>query len=139
MMSRKTLCLTLCAISVATAAVAEDGVLRVELNTAETTDSACRLSFLIENTHPADITQAIYEAVLFNIDGAVNQLTLFDFGVLPTGRPRVRQFEVPGLACTDLSRLLINGASTCEADELGADICTTTLLLSSRTSIALLG
>lgn len=139
MMLHKTLCLAFCAISVAAQAAAEDGVLRVELNTAETTDTACRLSFLIENTHGTDITQAVYETVLFNADGAVNQLTLFDFGTLPTGRPRVRQFEVPGLACTDLSRLLINGASTCEAGELGADICTTTLSLSSRTSIALLG
>ncbi len=139
MIRKMMLFLAFCATCVAAPAAAEDGVLRVELNAAETTDTACRLSFLIENTHGADIAQAVYETVLFNADGEVDQLTLFDFGTLPTGRPRVRQFEVPGLACNDLSRLLINGASTCKAGDLGADVCAATLSLSSRTAIALLG
>ena len=130
-------------LSVAAPAAAEEVAvepkLSVELNTAQTTDTACRLSFLIQNNHPADIEKAAYEAVLFNAEGGVQQLTLLDFGSLPSGRARVRQFEFAGMACTDLSRILINGASTCEAAELGADVCATTLELTSRTEIGLLG
>ncbi len=126
-------------ISAAGRAAAQDPVLRIELNAAETTEAACRLSFLIENKHATDITQAVYEMVLFNADGSVNQLTLFDFGTLPAARPRVRQFEVSGPSCDGLSRILINGASTCEAGTLGAAVCATSLELRSRTAIALLG
>ncbi len=139
MLPRTAIILTLLVTSTAAPAAAEDSVVRVELNTAETTDTACRLSFLVENTHANDIAQVVYETVLFDADGTVNQLTLFDFGTLPANRPRVRQFEVPDLACDGLSRILINGASTCDAGALGADICSTTLKLINRTAIALLG
>ncbi|KJZ19319.1 hypothetical protein [Loktanella sp. S4079] len=119
--------------------VANEQKISVELNTAQTTDTACRLSFLIQNDHAADIDRAAYEAVLFNAEGGVQQLTLLDFGALPAGRARVRQFEFAGMACSGLSSILINGASTCEAEGLGADVCATTLELSSRTEIGLLG
>ena len=111
----------------------------VELNASETTDGACRLSFLIRNEHSADIASAVYETVLFNVEGAVQQLTLFDFGTLPSGRPRVRQFEVPNVTCDGLGSILINGATTCDAGDLGATVCTDTLVLRSRTEIEMLG
>ncbi len=113
--------------------------LRVELNAAETANGACRLSFLIRNEHAADISSAIYETVLFDAAGAVHQLTLFDFGALPSRRPRVRQFEVQGVACDGLGSILINGITRCEAGELGSEICAGTLVLNSRTEIEMLG
>jgi len=113
--------------------------LLVELNTAQTVDSSCRLSFLIQNEHATEIASAVFETVLFNTDGSVNQLTLFDFGSLPSGRPRVRQFEVPSVTCEGLGPLLINGASTCDAGDLGNQVCASTLMLSSRTDIEVLG
>jgi hypothetical protein len=116
-----------------------DPAVRVELNAAETTTGACRLSFLIQNEHAAEISSAIYETVLFDAAGAVHQLTLFDFGALPSGRPRVRQFEVQGVGCDGLGSILINGATSCEAGELGAEVCTDTLDLNSRTEIEMLG
>lgn len=117
----------------------EDPALLVELNTAQTVEGACRLSFLIVNEHVSEIASVVYETVLFNADGSVNRLTLFDFGSLPSNRPRVRQFEVPGVACADLGQLLINGASSCEAGELGNSICGSSLQISSRNEIEVLG
>jgi len=116
---------------------APDPKLIVELNTAESLDSACRLSFMITNEHPEAIDAAVFETVLFNADGSVNQLTLFDFGALPSNRPRIRQFDVPGQGCDGLGRLLINGAVTCEAGD--ANLCVDTLELRTRTEIEVLG
>ena len=113
--------------------------LMVELNTAQTLDGACRLSFLIKNEHPSDIKSVVYETVLFNADGSVNQLTLFDFGLLPSSRPRVRQFDVQGVVCSDLGQLLINDANNCESTDLDPSICVSTLDLRSRTEIEVLG
>ena len=74
----------------------------------------------------------VYEVVLFDGAGAVSQLTLLDFEDLPASRPRVRQFAFPGKACSDISRILINGAETCTGEGLGDGACTDTLDLKSR-------
>ncbi|SFH43573.1 hypothetical protein SAMN04488020_11420 [Palleronia marisminoris] len=114
--------------------------LSIELNAATTAESGgCTMSFLIENGHDAEIAKAVFETVLFDTDGQVERLTLFDFGELPEGRPRVRQFTIPGKACDGFGRILFNGASTCEAGELGDAACTTGLILDSRTDIEVLG
>lgn len=111
----------------------------IELNTADTVEDACRISFLVENGHAARIDQAVYEAVLFDTDGQVERLTLFDFGGLPAARPRVRQFLIPDLDCADLGRVLINGVETCTGENLPKDACTRDLDLRSRTGMELLG
>ncbi|MCM2563180.1 hypothetical protein M8756_13650 [Lutimaribacter sp. EGI FJ00015] len=111
----------------------------IELNALEPLDDACRISFFVQNGHDVDITQAVYEAVLFDAEGRVDRLTLFDFGVLPANRPRVRQFVVPGLACAGLGRLLINGAETCAGSGLPEGACSRDLELRSRTDVEVIG
>lgn len=111
----------------------------IELNTAQSTDASCTLTFQIINGHDAQIDKAVYETVLFNRQGQVDRLTLFDFGTLPPGRPRVRQFSVQGTACADLSRILINGAHACVAAGLDGDACETELELGTRTDIEVAG
>jgi len=46
---------------------------------------------------------------------------------------------VPGLQCEALGQILINGASTCEAGELGAAACLQGLTLNSRTDVEMMG
>lgn len=123
----------------ATAEAADSPHVAIELNAVDAVEGSCRLSFLIQNGHDADITQAVYEAVLFDTDGRVALLTLFDFGTLPAGRPRVRQFVVPGQDCAELGRLLINGAETCAGAGVPVGACTTGLRLRSRTNLEVLG
>ena len=113
--------------------------LSIELNALEPVEGACRISFLIQNGHAADITQAVFEAVLFDSEGRVNRMTLFDFGDLPSARPRVRQFVISGLPCQGLSRVLINGAETCSGDGLVEDACIQGLDLRSRTAVEITG
>lgn len=130
------------ALLIGTAAGAQDSQgahLSIELNALEPVEDACRISFLIQNGHPADIDSAVFEAVLFDAAGRVDRLTLFDFGALPAARPRVRQFVVPGLACPSLGRLLINGAQSCTGAGLPADACVRGLELRSKTDVEVLG
>ena len=114
--------------------------LSIELNAAtDASSGGCTMSFLIENGFEADISKAVFETVLFDTDGQVERLTLFDFGTLPQGRPRVRQFTIPGTSCDGFGRILFNGANTCEAADLGEGACTEGLTLGSRTDIEVLG
>lgn len=111
----------------------------IELNAVETVEEGCRKSFVVQNGHDADIDSAVYEAVLFDAEGRVERLTLFDFGTLPAARPRVRQFVIPGTECAGFSRLLINGAETCSGEGLPDGACTEELRLESRTDLEVLG
>lgn len=111
--------------------------LSIELSAADDVGSACRLSFLIQNGTEGDIAQAVYEMVLFGREGQVALMTLLDFKALPSGRPRVRQFQFEGMTCADVTRVLINGAQTCEAADAG--VCIDRLELTTRIDTELLG
>ena len=130
----------ICALCPPLPVVAQDAPgLSLELNKLEATDDGCALSFLVVNGHADDIASLVYETVLLDKNGLVDRLTLFDFGALPAGRPRVRQFVVPGLACDALGQVLINGASSCEAGTAGESACTDGLDLGSRVDIEVIG
>ncbi len=130
-------------LAFATGAVAQDDELGaavlIELNAVKSNEGSCTLTFLVMNGHANQIEKAVYETVLFDSAGQVDRLTLFDFGTLPPGRPRVRQFSVSGIACDGLSQVLINGAHTCEAPELANTACDAGLTLGTRTKIEVVG
>lgn len=117
----------------------EQPVLGLELNGAETIEGGCRLTFLAENGLGSDLAALVMETVLFTTEGRVERLTLFDFGALPQGRPRVRQFDVEGLACTDLGQILVNGATECAGEGIAPVACIEALRARTRTDIELAG
>ena len=106
--------------------------LSVELNAAEDVAGACRVSFLAVNSLGADLSALVFEAVLINRQGQVDRLAMLDFADLPQGRTRVRQFDLAGLACADLGRVILNAAGTCAGDGLGPDACMAGLSVISR-------
>lgn len=111
----------------------------IELNALETVEQACRLSFVARNTTGTDIEKAVFETVIFDADGGVSSLSLFDFRDLPQARPRVRQFDLPGATCDAVGRVLINGASTCLVSAEDSDLCDSALALTSRLTVELIG
>lgn len=128
---------SLCLLLASQGALAQDSVgnLSLELNRVDALESACRLTFLAENGLGTDLETLSLETVLIDTEGRVDRLTLFEFGALPDGTPRVRQFDIPGLACDGLGRVLINGVAACSA---GA-ACAERLELSTRTDVEVLG
>jgi len=114
--------------------------LSLALNTLQPTEAGgCRLSFVIRNGLGADIESLVTEAVLFDAGGQVATLTLFDFGSLPAGRPRVRQFDLAGLSCDGIGEVLVNGIGTCEGEGLTPGACLDGLRLSSETDVQVSG
>lgn len=106
----------------------------VEMNSTLQLDGACQLTFMLTNGLEADVDSLVFETVLLNTDGAVDRLTLFDMRDLPSGTPRVRQFNVPALACEDLGQVLINGVAECAPEG-----CADALTYSSRIDVEILG
>lgn len=141
------LCAITASLGFASAALAQDtdltGKLSVELNSADTSEAegapACTLSFFAINGLSSDVDGLVLETVIFDTDGKVDRLTLFDLGALPMARPRVRQFAVPGVGCDGIGQILINGVQSCSGTELTPGLCTDALLPSSRVEIKILG
>ncbi|WP_273522534.1 hypothetical protein [Rhodosalinus sediminis] len=136
------LCAAAALAAPAPAAAAEEEIgarLSIELNTARSVEGGCELSFLAINGHARDVEAAVFEAVLFDAEGRVERLTLLDFGALPAGRPRVRQFVLPETTCEGLGEVLFNGATDCAAGDLGPAACTDGLELRSRADIGVIG
>ncbi len=122
------------------AQAAEEAALSITLNAVSATEAGgCRLSFVIRNDLGADIESLVAEAVLFDGAGRVATMTLFDFGTLAEGRPRVRQFDLAGRGCDGIGGVLVNGIGTCEGDGLTPAACLTGLRLSSETAIEVTG
>lgn len=117
----------------ATAAQADP--VRLELNALHPRDGACQMVFVAQNDTEQDLTRLVLEAVLFDTESRVAAMTLLDLQDLPAGRMRVRSFEIAGLACDGLSRLLINGLSDCAPE--GA-ACAGELALESRVPVEVL-
>jgi len=113
--------------------------LGIELNTVTEIDGGCRMIFMAENNMASDIDMLVFEAVLFTAEGAVERLTLLNFEDVPRNRPRVRQFDFLGPACTDLGQVMINGVHNCTGDGIESSSCDDGLTVNSRTALRVLG
>lgn len=113
--------------------------LSLELNAVQDVGGSCRLTFLVHNKTGMEIEKAVFETVIFDTSGRVVSLSLFNFRELPAARPRVRQFELPEVACDGVGQALINGASSCVVNGTESEVCDAALSLSSRLAVELLG
>ncbi|WP_286193861.1 hypothetical protein [Tropicibacter sp. R16_0] len=138
-LSAMVLAIALPFVSTTEAIAEETSALSLELNSLQDVGSACRLTFLAKNTSGSEIDKAVFETVIFDRTGSVVSLKLFDFRTLPSGRPRVRQFDLSGMACQDVGQALINGTSTCLVNGMESDVCQNALTLKSRIDVELLG
>lgn len=100
----------------------------VDLNTVAQQGDACRMTFTIQSD--AGLSALETQTVLFDGAGAVRVLTVFDFGDIPAGGLRVRQFDMPAMPCSDVDLVLFNGVERCEMADGAA--CATPPVFSSR-------
>lgn len=119
------------------AAAQEAPRLGIELDGLTPVEGACRVTFVARAAMGGDIASLVFEGVAFDAAGGVALLTLLDFGALPDGRPRVRQFDLEGLDCGQVGGLLLNGIEACEGP--GAPACLEALAVSSRAAVPLEG
>jgi hypothetical protein len=117
----------------------EPTFLSIELNMVEQQEDTCRLTFVAQNSLGGDVSAVVFETVLFDRAGQVIDLTLFDFRDLPDGSPRVRQFDLVGVDCASVGRVLLNDIHACTGSNLTPEVCAAGLRWSSRTDVELLG
>ena len=118
-------------------ASADDGSIDIQLNTAKASEQGCRVSFVLQNKLQHRIEELTFEIVLFDASGGVSEFLLLKAGSLPTGKMRVRQFDLKNHACSDISRVLVNDVKACQGEGLTTSACLDWIKPSSATSIKL--
>jgi hypothetical protein len=109
--------------------------LALELNALQPVEAGCRVTFLATNSLPAQLDRAAVEIAFFLQDGGIDRIVTLDFKGLSPGKTKVLQFELAGLACPDLGRLLINDITACEGTGIVPTACLDNLVTTSRPDI----
>lgn len=109
--------------------------LTLQLNALQQAQSNCRVSFVAFNGLETLLDKAAFELALFNREGAIDRLVTLDFKQLQRGKTKVLQFELPGLDCANVGRVLINDVSACEGADIVPDTCFLRLQTSTRLDI----
>ena len=110
-----------------TAQAAEPNV-RVELNTLESTETHCRMTFVVENKSAA-VESLKLDLVVFNTESIVYRRLITELGPVRAGRTIVKTFAIE-TKCAQIGALLVNDVSACVPGEPAA--CMDGLALSSR-------
>lgn len=97
--------------------------LTIQLNKLDVTTDACRMTFVLTNGLVTDIKEASFELVLFDKGEAVVRLLTVNPGRLPAGKTRVKQFDIKGLSCGNVGRVLLNDVTRCAGDGVTPATC----------------
>ena len=96
-----------------TPALAADRVLNVELNKLEANEGSCRAYLLLQNGAGADFQTLKLDIVMFDGDGVVSKRLAVEAAPLPSGKTSLKVFNIAGLPCTGISRVLLNAVLAC--------------------------
>ncbi|MBU8539521.1 Tat pathway signal protein [Falsiroseomonas tokyonensis] len=114
--------------------------LPLELNRLEPVaapNEGCRIWMMVENDAPgaAAIAALRLDLVVFGGDGQIARRAAVELAPIGAGRTAVRLFDLAGLPCDRISRLLVNEVLACRIG--GADVadCADRLRPSSRAGV----
>lgn len=109
--------------------------LRIELNRLEDQNGACRAYMVFENRGTDALDALELDLVLFDRDGVIARRIAVQGGPLPAEKTLVRAFDVAGMTCDGLGRVLLNEILSCGAGRAGRD-CLGAAELAHRTGIS---
>lgn len=112
--------------------------LGLELNKLEPGSKACRAYIVIENGTEDAFTTFRYDLVVFDATGIVARRLALETAPLPAGKTSLKVFDLDGLPCEQIGRILVNDVLDC-ADVAGARLdCLGLIEPSSRSTVPLI-
>ncbi len=104
------------ALGAADRAGAADGAVTVELNKLEDNGQACRAYLVVQNETQAGFQALNLDLVMFDTDGIIANRLAVDAAPLPVGKTSLKVFDIDGLPCPRIGRLLLNDVIACVDD-----------------------
>ena len=108
---------------------------RIELNKLETMGEACRAYLLLENKSAISFESLKLDLVLFDGEGIVAKRLAVEGAPLPSDKTSLKVFDITGLPCDGIGRILLNKLTAC-SDETGKrDDCLGMVATSARGTV----
>ena len=120
------------------AASAQNAGLTVELNKTEASDSGgCSAFFLFRNETDNSFEGFEMSLAILDTQGVIDRLLSIDAAPLPVSRTTLKLFEIPEIACDDISEILLHDLTSCRPQNGDEMDCFPILTLRSKANAAL--
>lgn len=119
-------------LSAGTATAVEKGRIGVELNKLEPAGDACRAYLLLSNGTAAAFTSLKLDLVTFDADGIVQRRVAVEAAPIGAGKTSLKVFDISGIQCPAIGRMLLNGVMACKGDKAQTADCLSLVSVSSR-------
>ncbi|MCX7561213.1 hypothetical protein OS190_16720 [Sulfitobacter sp. F26204] len=130
--------ITFIAFSFPVASLAQSAGLSVELNKIEPSQSGgCSAFFLFRNATENSYDGFEMSLAILDTQGVIDRLLSIDAAPLPVSRTTLKLFEIPEIACTDISEILLHDLTSCRPQNGEEMDCFPILTLQSRAAVAL--
>lgn len=120
----------------ASAALAQDASVAIELNKLEPQGQGCRAYFVVNNKGTA-YQELKLDLVLFRPDGVIGRRFAVDLGPLKADKRSVKLFDIDGTTCEEVGSFLINDVMECKAESGPLSDCLKDISVSSLTKVQL--
>lgn len=112
--------------------------LTVELNKFEQIEGGgCRSYFLFRNDTDNSFEGFKMSLAILDGQGVIDRLLSIDAAPLPVSRTTLKLFEIPEIACTDISEILLHEITSCRPQNGEETDCFPMVTLASKTSASL--
>lgn len=97
-------------------AFAQAGGVQVELNKLQPVDNACRAYLVTQNLTDDRFDSLKLDVVMFDADGIVAKRLAIQLAPIPTGKTRLKVFDMADLGCSQIGQLLLNNVLECTTE-----------------------
>jgi hypothetical protein len=118
-------------------AAAEPGI-AVELNKLEPRKDACRAYLVLKNGTGSAFQELKLDLVMFDADGVVGRRVAVQGAPLGAGKTSLKVFDIDGIPCPGIGRILLNDVMACRDASGPRDDCTGLVTTSSRAAAPLI-
>lgn len=116
----------------------QSGGLTVELNKVEPSETGgCSAFFLFRNETDNSFEGFEMSLAILDKNGVIDRLLSTDAAPLPVARTTLKLFEIPEIACSDISEILLHDMTSCRPQNGDEIDCFPILNLQSKAAAAL--
>lgn len=126
---------TLTLLLVGSAVGASGGSIGVELNKLQPSKGDCHAYLVLENKSAGAFKSLKLDVVIFGTDGIVEKRLAVQTAPLPPGKTSLKVFDIGGLPCERIGRLLLNDVLDCTDGTGKRDDCLAMLSATARAAV----
>jgi len=126
------------AVLLSFSASAQEGRVGLELNKLEPANNACRSYVLLQNQTGAAFTSLKLDLVMFDAEGIVAKRLALETAPLPADKTSLKVFDISGMSCEQVGRILLNDVLECAGDAGAREGCLGLIDVSAKGDLSLI-